>query len=56
MRRTILALGTLVMPVSLPAQQAALGDSLAGSVERRMEGPYAQHMEPQPVSGRRHGK
>ena len=34
----------------------AVGDSLAGSIERRIEGPYAQRMAPQPVSGRRQGK
>ena len=33
-----------------------VGDSLTGSVERRIDGPYAQQMEPQPVSGRRQGK
>jgi len=33
----------------------AVGDSLTGSIERRVEGPYPQRMEPQPVSGKRVG-
>lgn len=30
-----------------------VGDSLTGNLERRIDGPYPQQMEPQPVSGRR---
>jgi hypothetical protein len=34
----------------------AVGDSLAGTIQRSIGGPYPQQMDPQPVSGRRVGR